>query len=121
MVSRDIWVRMPLPRNCSGPSVKFSPAKNIWLYLPGRGRYVLSLAPRLGLDFKQSGEVRGGAITFAVDGDSIRLESFIPFAAGDTPYLLYVLHDPQWEPTSEKQKGAPNIGTVGAAELSALK
>jgi len=92
----------------------------IWLYLPSHGRYVLSLTPRPGLDFQQSGEVRGGAISFALDGDSIRLESFSPIVAGDSPYLLFVLHDPQWEPTSEKQKSAPNIGSVGAAELSAL-
>jgi len=92
----------------------------LWLYLPGHGRYVLSLVPRPGLDFQQAGEVRGGAISFTLAGDSIRLESFSPIATGDSPYLLYVLHDPQWEPTSEKQKSAPNIGTVGAAELSAL-
>ncbi len=93
----------------------------VWLYLPGHGRYVLSLAPRAGLDFKQSGEVRGGSISFARDGDSINLESFTPMAPGDAPYLLYILHDPQWEPTSENQKSAPAIGTVGAAELVALK
>ena len=93
----------------------------LWLYLPGHGRYILSLTPRPGLDFKQAGEVRGGAISFALDGDSVHLESFIPIATGDVPYLLYVLHDPQWEPTSEKLKSAPNIGSVGAAELSALR
>ena len=92
----------------------------VWVYLPGHGRYILSLTPRAGLNFQQAGEVRGGAISFTLDGVSIRLESFSPIAAGDSPYLLYVLHDPQWEPTSEKQKSAPNIGTVGAAELSAL-
>jgi hypothetical protein len=92
----------------------------VWLYLPGHGRYVLSLTPRPGLDFHQAGEVRGGAISFALDGDSIRLESFSPIVGGDSPYLLYVLHDPQWEPTSEKQKNAPNVGSVGAAVLSAL-
>ena len=92
----------------------------LWLYLPGHGRYVLSLTPRPGLDFQQAGEVRGGAISFVLAGDSIRLESFSPIVGGDSPYLLYVLHDPQWEPTSEKQKSAPNIGTVGAAELAAL-
>ncbi len=89
----------------------------VWLYLPGHGRYILSLTPRPDLNFRQAGEVRGGAIAFSLDGDSIRLESFNPIAAGDSPYILYVLHDPQWEPTSEKQKSAPNIGTVAAAEL----
>ncbi len=92
----------------------------VWVYLPGHGRYILSLTPRAGLDFRQAGEVRGGAISVTLDGDAIRLESFSPIAAGDSPYLVYVLHDPQWEPTSEKQKNAPNIGTVGAAELSAV-
>jgi hypothetical protein len=96
-------------------------ASLIWLYLPDHGRYILSLTPHQGLDFKQAGEVRGGAIKFSLDGDSVTLESLIPIAPGDSPYFLYVLRDPQWEPTSDRQKSAPLTGTVTAAELSALR
>ncbi|HTB13005.1 MAG TPA: hypothetical protein VK752_15595 [Bryobacteraceae bacterium] len=93
----------------------------IWLYLPEHGRYVLSLTPRPGLDFKKAGEVRGGLISFNFDGDSILLECSNLIAAGDAPYNLWVLHDDQWEPIAEAQKIRPGLGTVSAAELAALK
>jgi hypothetical protein len=93
----------------------------VWFYLPDHGRYVLSLAPHPDLDFKPAGEVRGGVITFTVDGDSIKLESPNPMASGDAPYHLYVLHDPDWEPTAQKQKGQFAAGSVNPGELAALK
>jgi hypothetical protein len=103
----------PILRNVRGPLV--------WIYIPDHGRYILSLTPRPGLDFAKAGEVRGGAISFTVGGDSIRLESNVPMAAGDAPYNLWVLHDQDWEPVSADQKDRPGIGSVGAAELTALK
>ncbi len=93
----------------------------IWFYLPGRGRYVLSLAPRPELDFQQAGELRGGSIRFTVGGDTITLECPIEIASGHAPYHLYVLHDPSWEPTAQAQKGQFAIGSVDAGELVKLK
>jgi hypothetical protein len=93
----------------------------VWLYLPDHGRYVLSLVPRAGLGFKKAGEVRGGVITFTLDNDSIKLECMSAIANGDDPYNLYILHDKDWEPTAEKLKDLPAVGTVGAAELAVLK
>jgi hypothetical protein len=71
-------------------------------------------------DFKQSGEIRGGIITFTLFGDSIKLESPIPIAAGDAPYNLYILHDQEWQPAMDRQKDRPMLGTVSPAELAAL-
>jgi hypothetical protein len=93
----------------------------VWFYLPGHGRYILSLVARPELDFEPAGEVRGGAVSFTLDKDSIKLECMNPVAAGDSPYNLYVLHDPEYEPTAQAQKGKFALGTVGAAELAALK
>jgi hypothetical protein len=103
----------PMLRNVRGPLV--------WLYLPGMGRYIMSLAPHPGLDFVKAGEVRGGAMSFTQGADIIKLECIVPMAAGDAPYNLWVLHDKDWEPISEAQKDHPGIGSVGAAELAALK
>jgi hypothetical protein len=100
-------------RNVRGPLV--------WLYLPDLGRYVFSLTPRPGLDFKKAGEVRGGIISFTIDGDSITLECNTAIAPGDSAYHLYVLRDKDWEPISESQKLQPGIGSVSQAELTALK
>jgi hypothetical protein len=100
-------------RNVRGPLV--------WLYLPDHGRYVFSLTPRAGLNFMKEGEVRGGVLLFTAGKDSIVLECATPIAPGDGPYHLYVLHDTDWEPTSEAQKVRPLLGSVSADELAALQ
>ena len=93
----------------------------VWLYIPDQGRYVMSLTPHPDLNFKKAGEVRGGVISFTVDGDRITLECPSPIAPGDAPYHLYILHDEDWEPISEAQKLRPSLGSVSPAELTALK
>jgi hypothetical protein len=103
----------PIVRSVRGPL--------IWIYVPGHGRYILSMAPRPGLDFTKTGEVRGGAISFTIGEDAIKLESNVPIAVGDAPYNLWVVHDEEWEPISATQKDRPGLGSVGAAELTALK
>jgi hypothetical protein len=90
----------------------------IWIYLPGHGRYVLSLGSHTDLDFRKAGEVRGGAIIFTLGDDSIKLECTNPVATGDAPYNLYVIHEPEWEPTAQAQKSQLAVGTVGAGELA---
>jgi hypothetical protein len=93
----------------------------VWFYIPGRGRYILSLAPRPRLDFHKVGEVRGGKISLMLNGDAITLECFSEIATGHNPYNLYVLHDSKWEPTAQTQKGQLSIGSVAAEELAILK
>lgn len=93
----------------------------IWFYLPGRGRYILSLAPRPELDFQKAGEVRGGSLKFTLGPDTITLECPDQIASGHAPYILYVLRDSLWEPTASAQKGQFAIGSVDAGELAELK
>ena len=93
----------------------------LWLYLPGRGRYILSLVPRPELDFKVAGEFRGGKAEFTVGTDRISLECNNEIAPGHAPYRLYILLDPLWEPTAQSQKGQLAIGSVGVGELVKLK
>ena len=104
---------IPVNRNASGPLV--------WFYTPGKGRYILSLIARTELDFKKAGELRGGLIKFTVDGDSFTVECPVEIAGGGAPYNLYVLRDPLYEPTSQRQKGQFAIGSVGVEELVMLK
>jgi hypothetical protein len=93
----------------------------VWFYIPGRGRYILSLVPRPELEFHKAGEVRGGRITLTLNGDAITLECFSEIATGHAPYNLYVLRDSKWEPTAQAQKGQLAIGSVDAEELVMLK
>jgi hypothetical protein len=104
-----------------GPGLRNVHAPLVWLYLPEHGRFILSLLPRPALGFKKAGEVRGGVISFTLDDHSIKLECMNAIAPGGAAYNLYVMHDQDWEPTVEKQKHLPALGTVSAAELFALR
>ena len=107
-----------LQRNALGPVVNGS---LVWLYLPGHGRYILSLAPRLGLRFRPAGEVRGGVAKFTVGGDTVSVECPQAIATGHAAYTLYVMTDAQWEPTSSRQKGELAMGSVDVEELEKLE
>jgi hypothetical protein len=109
-----------VPQDTTTRGVAIARGSLVWFYLPNRGRYILSLAPRPELDFKLAGEVRGNTITFTWGGDSIKLECPNP-ATGDAAYHLYVLLDPEWEPTARAQKGQFAVGSVAAGELASLK
>jgi hypothetical protein len=67
----------------------------VWFYVPNHGRYVLSLTPRPDLGFVQAGEVAAASLP--------SLPAMI--APGETPYVLFVLHDPAWAPTARGQSG----------------
>ncbi|HEY1754727.1 MAG TPA: hypothetical protein VGG72_04990 [Bryobacteraceae bacterium] len=92
----------------------------VWFSLPNRGRYVLSLAPHPALGFSQAGEIRGGVATFTLDGATIQLECPTAIAPGYSAYNLYVMHDPQWQPTAQAQRNFIQYGSVDIEELAKL-
>ena len=69
----------------------------IWLGLPGRGLYVLSLTPREGYDFQKSGAIRNHVITFRGSGEQYEIRTSGPIAGADKAWNLYVLHLPKHE------------------------
>ena len=93
----------------------------LWLYLPGHGRYILSLVPRPELGFEAADEVRGGKIDFKLAGDNVTVECPAEIASGHAPYILYVSRDPDWVPTASAQKGLFAAGSVDVGELIKLK
>ena len=70
----------------------------VWLYAPGKGRFVLSLVERPG--FQKAGEVRGTSVSFKVGADTFTLSSAVRIAPGDVPFNLYVFHEPAWRPAN---------------------
>lgn len=69
----------------------------IWLGLPGRGMYVLSLAPREGRDFQKSGAIRNNVIAFHDGDDQYEIRTSGPILGTDKAWNLYVLHLPEQE------------------------
>lgn len=72
----------------------------MWLALPGRGRYVLSLVRRTGYPFTKSGIVRKQTIVFTAGADIYEIHASKPIIARspEEGRSLYVLHQPSWEP-----------------------
>lgn len=126
--AEDSEMRLTQPRITVNGVVQESTARTanasgtlVWFHLPKRGRYVLSLAPRPELGFVRAGEVRGGSITFTLDKDQFLLESPVAIASGSAPYVLYVLHDAEWEPTAMNQGDRVQFGSVAPGEIALLQ
>ena len=69
----------------------------MWLGLPGRGMYILSLTPREGYTFQKSGTIRNHVITFQGAGEEYEIRTSGPIAGADKAWNLYVLHLPKME------------------------
>jgi hypothetical protein len=68
----------------------------IWFALGERGRFVLSLVPRPGYQFRKAGSVRHNTIAFEWDGDTYEWESSLPVVGTGGNWNLWVLRDPDY-------------------------
>jgi hypothetical protein len=85
----------------------------LWVYVPGHGRYVLSLHPLPDLGFEGVGEAAGNSLTFtSADGDVFRLDAAERIAAGSGSYIVYVSPDPGWEPADPQDRVLVTLGVT---------
>lgn len=86
----------------------------VWIYVPGRGRFLLSIVRNSGLGFRRAGDIRGSSLRFTIGADTYSVNTAGRIAPGDAAFNLYVLHQPKWRP------GYPHAdleaATVGAAD-----
>jgi hypothetical protein len=80
-----------------------------WLYFPGNGRFILSLAPHDGLVNK--GTLRGNEIMFNADGHQYDVHFSASPTIAPGPWNLYVLHDAAYLPND-----APTDLVVGGVD-----
>jgi hypothetical protein len=78
----------------------------ISIYLPERGRYVLSLEPHPEHGLQKAGEIRGSALNFTAGGDTVTIECNGRIAPGSAPYDLYLLFDPAWRPRNAHDRAS---------------
>jgi hypothetical protein len=94
----------------------------LWVYVPGHGRYVLSLRPHSQLGFEEAGEATGNSLTFAADGNVFRIDTAARIAAGSGTYTVHVLRDQAWEPADPRDRESIQIGAspglVGAVGVA---
>ncbi|MDT5156139.1 MAG: hypothetical protein QOC61_665 [Acidobacteriota bacterium] len=68
----------------------------IWFALGERGRFILSLVPRPGYQFRKVGVVRHNTISFEWEGETYEWESSLPVVGTGGNWNLWVLHDPDY-------------------------
>jgi hypothetical protein len=81
----------------------------IWLAIPEHGRFLLSIVPRPGYDFRKAGSIEGNAIRFEWEGEHYEWTTTGPILGQHGPFNLYVLHEP-----AETTSGSPGEYTAGA-------
>ncbi len=84
----------------------------LWFYLPKRGRYIFSLAPRPDLGFQRAGQVFGSLMEFRVAGEELRIKTNRNIVPGEGVYHLYVHHDPSYRPQGEDRLILGSGGTM---------
>lgn len=82
----------------------------IWIYVPGHGRFVLSLLPNESLGFVRNGIVSNNGLLFHDGPTEVRVNCNSPIAPGSGVYNLYVLRQRGWRP------GDPSAWMIGAAD-----
>ncbi len=79
----------------------------LWFYVPDRGRFIVSLAPREGYSFEKIGLVDGNRIEFVLNGELYEWTSSETIFPNGGVWNLWVLHDPNYEPLFMPKRNAP--------------
>ncbi len=82
----------------------------IWFSHPERGRFILSLTPHAGYDFRKVGTVEHNKIVFTWEGDRYEWVSSQPVVGSGGNWNVWVLHDSDY---------SPEMFTLGAEPQSA--
>jgi hypothetical protein len=77
----------------SGDSVS---GTEVYIYLAGHGRFMLSLAPHEKHPYQKNGVASGNTITFHDGTTEYRVECATRVVPGEGRYNLYVVHEPGW-------------------------
>ena len=96
----------------------------VWFSLSGRGRFVFSLVPRPGYDFRKVGTASHNKISFEWDGERFEWVSSLPVVGGGGNWNLWVLHDPGYsydlfdpDPAAERKSASASAVEESVARL----
>jgi hypothetical protein len=82
----------------TGKSKTGSTGALLWIYIPGRGRFIFSLVARADYPFQKAGTVAANRIEFNLNGDHYLWLSSSPILREEGPWNLWVLPDPHYVP-----------------------
>jgi hypothetical protein len=69
----------------------------IWFALPDRGRFIISLVPHAGYDFRKIGSIRHNTLSFDWGDEHYEWESSLPIVGTGGNWNVWVLHDPDYK------------------------
>jgi hypothetical protein len=118
----DVALRLQDPRVFINGKFEESSARSmgeeaggvVWIYIPTRGRFLMSVVPNPKQGFNRAGEIRGNSMHFAVGGNNYSVTSGSRIAPGIGAYNLYVLHQPDWRPTYANAN--VDVVSIGSAD-----
>jgi hypothetical protein len=70
----------------------------IWFYFPGKGRFLVSIAPHNGYNFQRAGTVKRNIIAFDFAGDHYEVRASHPIASERAIFNAYVMFDGTYQP-----------------------
>ena len=84
----------------------------LWVYVPGYGKYVLSLHPSSSLGFERGGEVSGNSMAFTSGNTVFTIVAAERIAGGSGTYTVNVFPDMAWEPADPRDRERIMIGAA---------
>jgi hypothetical protein len=84
----------------------------LWIYVPGYGRYLLSLHSYADAEFESAGEAAGTSLTFTSKGNIFRIDTAERVAAGSGTYTVHMLPDFSWIPADPSDRTKVMIGAA---------
>jgi hypothetical protein len=72
--------------------------KLLYVYVPGKGRFIFSLSPQPGYGFRKTATIEDNKISFVSGGDTYKLISNSSVLGVGGRWNLWVLHDPDYKP-----------------------
>jgi hypothetical protein len=85
-----------------------------WIYVPGKGRLLLSIYPRQGYSFEKAGVIMDTKLSVTLDGDQYVVSSDKQIMASSN-WNLYVLRQPLFQ-MPKGQEGNYTLGATGNIE-----
>jgi hypothetical protein len=73
----------------------------VWFYVPGKGRFIFSLIPHQGYDFRKIGVIEDNKISFALGSDRYEWVSSAPIVGNGGNWNVWVLVDSTYIPIPE--------------------
>ncbi len=90
----------------------------VWCYIEGYGRFIFSLTPREGYQFKKAGIISDNLIEFTVQGKHYEWLSSAPILPTGGTWNLWVLHDPDYVPFGTQQVARQEKGRLDKLDES---